>query len=44
MYPDDGPEGVDGVFGGLFSFVIVTALELDHPDEAPLLSVALTLT
>ena len=41
--PEVDPDGVEGVFGGLFA-AIVTFKMFDHPELAPRLSVALALT
>ena len=44
MLPELGPESVDGVFGELFGVLIVTVFKLDHPEDAPLLSIAFAFT
>jgi hypothetical protein len=39
--PELGPEGMFGELGGVFT---ATVIGLDHPEFAPLLSVAMALT
>ena len=42
--PEAGPEGIDGELGTLFGTVMVTDNVFDHPEVAPMLSVAIALT
>ncbi len=42
--PEAGPVGIDGELGALFGTVMVTDNVFDHPEVAPILSVAIALT